>query len=123
MIAEGAAWSPAKYVEAASARLPMVKGAIFVFKAGITKLNRLLWPSEDQPEMHESNEAVAAMLRVAPRRVDHLLDSAVRAGAQAALMLVRSWYLGLDLSVLTGMRAGLDEDVSAVWPAICHEPR
>ena len=98
----------------------MLKGALFVFKAGISKLNRLLWPSEGQPEMHESNEAVAAMLRAAPRRVDHLLDSAVRAGAQAALMLVRSWYPGLDLSVLTGMRVGSDEDVSSVWPDICH---
>ena len=34
----------------------------------------------------------------------------------AALMLVRSWYPGLDLSVLTGMRVGSDEDVSSVWP-------
>ena len=120
VIAEGAAWSPAEYVEAASARLPMLKGALFVFKAGISKLNRLLWPSEGQPEMHESNEAVAAMLRAAPRRIEHLLDSAVRAGAQDALMLVRSWYPGLDLSVLTGMRVGSDEDVSSVWPDICH---
>ena len=120
MIAENAAWSPAEYVEATNARLPMVKGAIFVFKTGIAKLNRLLWGSEDQPEMHESTDAVAAMLRAAPRRVDHLLDSAVCASAQAALMLVRSWYPGLDLSILTGLRAGSDEDVSTVWPAICH---
>ena len=41
--------------------------------------------------MHDSTAAVAAMLRAAPRRVELLLDSAIRAGAQAALMLVRSW--------------------------------
>ena len=119
-IAEDAGWGPAEFVEAAKARLPMLKGALFVFKTGISKLNRMLWPSAGQPEMRESTEAIAAMLRAAPRRVEHLLDSAVRAGAQAALMLVRSWYPGLDLSVLTGMRVGSDEDVSSVWPDICH---
>jgi len=119
-IAEDARWGPADYLEAAKARLPTLKGALFVFKAGIGKLNRLLWPSSGQPEMRESTEAISAMLRAAPRRVDHLLDSAVRAGAQTALMLVRSWYPGLDLSVLTGMRVGSDEDVSSVWPDICH---
>ena len=35
-------------------------------------------------------------------------------------MLVRSWYPGLDPSVLTKMRAGSDTDVDAAWPAICH---
>ena len=91
----------------------MVKGAIFTFKTGVSKLNRLLWGRKDEPEMHESTDAVAAMLRAAPRRVEHLLDSAVRAGAQAALMLVRSWYPGLDPSVLTGMHAGSDADIDA----------
>ena len=60
------------------------------------------------------------MLRAAPRRVDLLLDSAVRADAQAALMLVKSWYPGLDVGVLTGLRADSDADVSVAWPAICH---
>ena len=119
-IAENAEWGPVDYVEATKARLPLLKGALFVFKTGISKLNRLLWNRQDEPEVRESSEAVAAMLRAAPRRVEHLLDSAVRAGAQTALMLVRSWYPGLDLSVLTGMRAGSDEDVSSVWPDICH---
>ena len=35
-------------------------------------------------------------------------------------MMVRSWYPGLDLQVLTGLSAGSEADVSAAWPAICH---
>ena len=119
-IAENAEWGPVDYVEATKARMPLLKGAIFVFKSGISKLNRLIWNRQDEPEMRESTEAVAAMLRAAPRRVGHLLDSAVRAGAQAALMLVRSWYPGLDLDLLTAMRAGSGADLESVWPAICH---
>ena len=61
------------------------------------------------------------MLRAAPHRVDALLDSAVRAGAQTALMMVKSWYPGLDLQALTGLRAGSEPDIAESWPAICHQ--
>ena len=41
-IADGAAWTPAEYVVATAARMPLVKGAILAFKTGIMKLNKLI---------------------------------------------------------------------------------
>ena len=93
-IAEGAAWSPAELVLATSARLPLVKGAICAFKTRVVKLNKLIWPAAEQPGAPDTTANVIDMMRPAPRWVDLLLDSAVRAGTQAALMLVKSWYPG-----------------------------
>ena len=117
---ENAPWSPAEFVLATTARLPLIKGAILTFKTSIAKLNRRLWPADQQPGALFNTQDVVDMLRAAPRRVDALLDSAVRAGAQTTLMIVKSWYPGLDLQALTGLRAGSEADVSAAWPAICH---
>ena len=99
---------------ATAARMPLVKGAILAFKTGVVKLNKLIWPAAEKPGTPDTTARVIDMLRAAPRRGDLLLDSIVRAGAQAALMLVKSWYPGLDVGVLTGFRAGSDTDVSVV---------
>ena len=75
----------AKYVSATIARLPLIKGAILTFKTSIAKLNRPLWPADQQPGVLFNTQDVIDMLRAAPRRVDALLDSVVRAGAKTAL--------------------------------------
>ena len=94
------------------ARLPLIKGAILTFKTGIAKLNRRLWSADEQPDALFRTQDVVNMLRVAPRRVEALLDSVVRAGAQTALMMVKSWYPGLDLQALTGLRARAEPDIA-----------
>ena len=97
-----------------------MKGAICAFKTGIVKLNQLIWPAAELPGAPDTTTNVVDMLRVAPRRVDLLLNFAVRTGAQTALMMVKSWYPGLDLKILTGLRTSSDADVSAAWVDICH---
>ena len=74
-------WSPDELVLATRARLPLVKGALCAFKTGLVKLNRLIWPSAEMPSAPDITAAVVNMLRAAPRRINALLDSAVRAGA------------------------------------------
>ena len=75
-VSKNAPWSSAEFVLATVARLPLIKGVILTFKTGIAKLNRRLWPADEQPGALFRMQDVVDVLRAAPRRVDALLDSA-----------------------------------------------
>ena len=97
-----------------------MKGALCAFKTGLEKLNRLIWRSAEPPSAPQTTDEVAQNFIAAPRRVFELLESAVRAGVQATLMSVVSWYPNLELHLLGTLRAGSDADLNAAWPQICN---
>ena len=114
--AEG--WSPREFIIATEARIPVILGSVFTFKLGVQKLAELLWgPAELKQALgrlrhgegssagtHESDDEdseqgdaptathdqVVMLLKAAPRRVEALLDSAARTGAEMVLQTVRS---------------------------------
>ena len=69
-----------------------MKGALYAFKTGVVKLNRLLWPSARTLAAPDTTADVVNMLKAAPWRIGALLDSAIRAGTQTTLATVVSWY-------------------------------
>src|SRR4051812_13856758 len=56
--------------------------------------------------LNATTEQTRILLKVIPRRIDALLDSASRTGAQTALQMVLSWYPQLKLSRLYTVRDG-----------------
>lgn len=94
-------------------RLPLLKGTVFAFKAGVLKLYRLLWPVDKVPAEPNTTAKVVTMMAVTPRRVRILLDSAARAGAQMALGTAINWYHCLDLSLLGAIMSELEDSTNS----------
>ena len=105
---------------ALNARIPLVKGALCAYKTGVQKLNRRLFRSRAQPVPNKTSEDITRNLKVAPRQLDLMLNSAFRSGAQASLAIVKSWYPTVDLDLFRALRDGSDAEVGAAWTEICH---
>ena len=99
VVAPDAGWNVEDFVVALDARIPHVKGALCTYKAGVQKLNNKLFRSRAEPIPAKTAEDVAQNLKVAPRRLDAMLDSAFRSGVQASLAIVKSWHPTADLQL------------------------
>ena len=119
-VAPDAGWSVEDFAVALDARIPHVKGALCTYKAGVQKLNDMLFRSRTKPIASQTNEDVARNLKAAPRQLDIMLDSTFRSGVQASLAIVKSWYPTVDLNLVRAMRDGSDAAVGAVWTEICQ---
>ena len=132
-------WTRHEYLIGTQARIPVIKGIAHSFKLGILKIAALLWPpNELKAELHrltvssstdsfepevlvaassDKGEApnattaqVRTLLKAIPGRIDVLLDSAGRTGAQTALQTVLSWHPQVKLTRLYSIR----EDANAL---------
>jgi len=126
-------WNRHEYLIATKARIPVIKGIALSFKLGILKIGRLLWPPTEflaelqhagantstdtfEPEVlaaatssqgdapNATTDQTRALLKAIPGRINVLLDSAGRTGAQTALQTVLSWYPTVELSRLYAVR-------------------
>src|SRR3954462_5323273 len=123
-------WIRREYILGMAARIPVIKGIAMSFKLGILKIAKQLWPANElkvglqQMQQAASSSAVSEaeedsdkgeapnatteqtrmLLRAIPRRIDVLLDSAGRTGAETALQTVTSWYPQVKLSQLYSIR-------------------
>src|SRR3954465_8406586 len=128
-------WTRREYLLGMEARIPVIKGIAMSFKLGILKIAKQLWPSNElkvglqQPQQAASSSAVSEteedsdkgeapnatteqtrqLLRVIPRRIDVLIDSAGRTGAETALQTVLSWYPQVKISQLYSLREGAND--------------
>src|SRR4051812_5942787 len=119
-VAPDAGWNVKDFAVALDARIPQVKGALCTYKAGVQKLNDMLFRSRTRPIVLQTNEDVARNLKAAPRQLAIMLDSAFRCGVQASLAIVKSWYPTVNLNLLRVMRDHSDAAVGAVWTEICQ---
>src|SRR4051812_47186528 len=125
-------WTRREYILGMEARIPVIKGIAMSFKLGILKIAKHIWPANelkvglqqlqqaanssavseveedsDQGEApNATTEQTRQLLRVIPRRIDVLIDSAGRTAAQTALQTVLSWYPRVELSQLRSIREG-----------------
>jgi hypothetical protein len=125
-------WTRREYILGMEARIPVIKGIAMSFKLGILKIAKHIWPANElkvglqQLQQAASSSAVSEveedsdqgeapnatteqtrqLLRVIPRRIDVLIDSAGRTAAQTALQTVLSWYPRVELSQLHSIREG-----------------
>ena len=128
-------WTRNEYLIATQARIPVIKGIAHSFKLGILKIAAVLWPPNElkaelqrlavspstdafEPEVLVATSSdkgdapnatiaqVRTLLKAIPGRIDVLLDSAGRTGAQTALQTVLSWHPQVKLSRLYNVREG-----------------
>src|SRR4051812_36380167 len=71
--------------------------------------------SEQGESPNATNEQAQLLLKAIPRRIEALLDSAARTGAQTALQTVLTWYPTLILEKLTSIRDGASDLLESTY--------
>ena len=97
-----AEWGIEDHLVAMATRIGRLKVlGVELFTAAIRAYS-VLWPDEPAPK---SPEHLAQMLMDSETRLCQWRESAARAGADEALMVVLSWYEGLDLDLFQSFRS------------------
>ena len=126
-------WTRHEYIIATQARIPVIKAIPMSFKLGILRIVGILWPPAElqaelqrlttststetfEPEIltvaaskrgeatNATTDQIRTLLKAILGRIDVLLDSAGRTGAQTALQTVLSWYPQVKLPQLYNIR-------------------
>ena len=79
---------------------------------------KVLWPDEADPK---SLEALAEHLMDYGTRLSEWRESAAQVGADEAMMVVLSWYEGLDLNLFQTFRSNGKYIADPAWVAKCKE--
>jgi hypothetical protein len=108
-----APWDAYDHLVALNARVSHMRSVDHIPEVA-TQLCKVLWPEEEVPvDPLLANER----LKSAGRRIREWQCSAARAGADAALRVVCSWYPEVDLDALVGVREEAPTDLDPVLTA------
>ena len=107
-----AEWNVEDHLVAMSARVGRLKVlGVDLFTAAIRAF-KVLWPEEAELK---SPDELAARLMESGTRLCQWRESAARAGADEALMVVLSWYEDLDLSLFQSFRSNGKYVTDPAW--------
>src|SRR4051812_43977221 len=92
IVAPDAGWNVEDFAVALDARIPHVKGALCTYKAGVQKLNDMLFRSRTKPIACHTNEDVARNFKAAPRQLDNMLDSCDALKIKSCTVIIHAGY-------------------------------